>query len=172
MSWSESFDAVVDDHTKGLIIGSMPGKKSLHEVQYYAHPRNAFWPIMQGLFDIDIEESYSRRLELLNKEGIGLWDVYQSCYRPGSLDSAIDKDSASLNDFAGLLRHYPNIQWIFCNGKAAHDAFVRHVLPGLDNLALDLQVQLLTSTSPANARLSFEQKLDQWSIIKACHNRV
>ena len=161
MSWSESFDAVVDKGTRLVILGSMPGVRSLDEAQYYAHPRNAFWPIMQQLFGVDAKLPYDKRLVALNRAGVGLWDVYQQCFRPGSLDAAIDKTTAQVNDFAQLTAQCPELQCIGFNGKAAEQAFRKEALPVLDRPE---QVHLvgLLSTSPANASWTLDQKAEQW----------
>ena len=38
----KSFKPSIDNNSKILILGSMPGIKSLEEQQYYAHPQNRF----------------------------------------------------------------------------------------------------------------------------------
>ena len=142
----------------------MPGVASLEAVQYYAHPRNAFWPIMGELFGFDHEVDYESRLEGLRRLPIILWDSLQSCHRPGSLDSNINMKSAQPNDFPGLLNRYPAIRAIFFNGAASENYFRKLALPQLpDNLALHFQ--RLPSTSPAHAGMSFTQKLTAWRQI-------
>lgn len=147
-----------------LILGSMPGIASLQQQQYYAHPRNAFWPIMQALFGIEREQNYQLRLAALNNAGIGLWDVLATCHRQGSLDSAICQKTAEPNDFAALFERFAGIGHVFFNGKMAHQLFRRHVIPDLAVEQLDLTI--LPSTSPANAMLGFRQKLASWRVIK------
>lgn len=171
MAWSQSFQAQINETTQVLILGSMPGVKSLQDNQYYAHARNAFWPIMQALFSIDAVIDYSQRLEQLNQQGVGLWDVYKRCYRPGSLDSNIDKNSSELNDFVSLLRRYKNIKAIFFNGKAAETAFYKNVIPvleqGLDAERFEnLSFHGLPSTSPANAAMNIANKTLQWQVVQ------
>ena len=171
MAWSESFAAQIDEKTQVLILGSMPGVKSLQENQYYAHKRNAFWPIMQSHFAIDATADYRQRLIELQRQHIGLWDVYGRCYRPGSLDSNIDKSRSQLNDFVALLEQCSNIHAIFFNGKAAETAFLKAVKPLLQQSLSaqrfdSLLLQGLPSTSPANAAMSFEQKLVKWQVVK------
>src|ERR1700736_657566 len=83
-----SFPPVVDDATRVLVLGSMPGEMSLRTQQYYAHPRNAFWCIMSELLRFDPCSDYQVRLRTLCSAGIGLWDALQACDRVGSLDSA------------------------------------------------------------------------------------
>ncbi|CAA0108004.1 Uncharacterised protein [BD1-7 clade bacterium] len=165
MSWSESFDAVVDNNTQVVILGSMPGVKSLEDAQYYAHPRNAFWPITQSLFGIPFSDPYDERLQRLNSGGLGLWDVYSRCYRAGSLDSNIDRSSASINDFAGLFQRFPHIHTVALNGKAAQNAFQKHVVRA-GNLPNSVQCVFLPSTSPAYASMTFEQKLAAWQALQ------
>lgn len=162
----QSFAAVVDDRTRILVVGSMPGVASLQQQQYYAHPRNAFWPIMQALFAVNRELAYDERLAALQARGIGLWDVFSRCHREGSLDSAICTETAECNDFAALLLRYPSIHSVFFNGRLAEKMFCRHVLPGLP--AVPARLQALPSTSPANASMTPAQKMDAWRVVSEC----
>lgn len=143
-----------------LILGSMPGQASLAAGQYYAHPRNAFWPIMGALVGAGPELPYPRRVQQLQATGIALWDVLAECERPGSLDAHIVAASIRANDFAGLLPELPTLRAIAFNGSAAEQAFRRHVLPALPGLRVDLL--RLPSTSPAHAARSLTQKLAEW----------
>ena len=111
----------------------MPGVKSLHENQYYAHARNAFWPIVEALFGIDGGLDYDERLVQLNAQQVALWDVYHRCYRPGSLDSNINKSSGKINDFVQLFQRFDGLRWVFFNGKAAEQAFTKAVIPELQS---------------------------------------
>lgn len=144
-----------------LILGSMPGDASLRAAQYYAHPRNAFWPIMGELVGAGPALAYADRLQALTTARIALWDVLESCARTGSLDSAISDERA--NDFAAFFAEHPGISRVFFNGTKAEQAFVHHVLPGLGKTALSFR--RLPSTSPANAGMSFQRKLELWRVI-------
>lgn len=141
----------------------MPGVRSLAENRYYAHPQNFFWPLMGELFGAGLELPYEQRLDVLHKAGIGLWDVLKQCDRPGSLDSAIARNSEVPNDLAALIAVNPHLRAVGFNGGAAWAAFGRHILPRLpaDMLARVALVPL-PSTSPANASVSRERKLAQW----------
>src|SRR3990170_8767558 len=114
-----------------LILGSMPGRASLLANQYYAHPRNAFWPIMGELFGAGPEMPYARRVRVLKHAGIAVWDVLASCTRGGSLDSDIDEESIVPNDFAWFFGAHPRVQTVFFNGAKAEASFRRYVLQGL-----------------------------------------
>ena len=102
-----SFPPAFRTDARVLILGSMPGEASLAAGRYYAHPRNAFWPIMGALFGAGAELPYDQRLARLNAAGVALWDVIARCRRPGSLDSAIE-DSVP-NDLASLKRRAPKL---------------------------------------------------------------
>lgn len=160
-----SFAPVCGEAPRVLILGSMPGVASLQAQQYYAHPRNAFWPIMQALFGIATDWPYARRVKGLEAHGVALWDVLESCVRTGSLDAAIAKSSMRPNDLSGLLRQRPTISSIFFNGQMAETAFTRHVLPRADPAVRALLRRRLPSTSPANASWSFERKLAAWRVL-------
>ena len=148
-----------------LVLGSMPGAASLAAAEYYAHPRNAFWPIMGALFGTGPELPYRERLQGLNAAGVALWDVIASCARAGSLDSAITPASVVANDFAQLFRDCPRIGHVFFNGAAAEAAFHRHVR---GRVALPaLHFTRLPSTSPAHAARNFAAKLEAWQAVKA-----
>jgi len=158
-----SFAPIVSRNASLLILGSMPGKASLAAGQYYAHPRNAFWPIMGALFGAGPELSYARRVRVLQLAGIAVWDVLASCTREGSLDSDIDEDSIVAHDLASFLREHPRITRVFFNGAKAETAFRRHVLRDLAQPAP--RFERLPSTSPANASWSAARKLRAWRAI-------
>jgi hypoxanthine-DNA glycosylase len=145
-----------------LILGSMPGVASLEAVQYYAHPRNAFWPLMQSLFEIDAGLPYRRRAAALKRQGVALWDVLESCVRSGSLDAAIERDSVRANDIGGFLAAHRSVRAVFFNGQMAATAYRRHVVPTLSGETARVRTVRLPSTSPANAGWSFERKLAAW----------
>ncbi len=146
-----------------LLLGSMPGAVSLAHARYYAHPRNAFWPILAQLLGAEADCPYHRRLAMVRRAGIALWDVLASCERRGSLDSAIVRGSERPNDIPALLATEPGIAAIGLNGGKAAQAFRRHILPVLPaERRASLELVQLPSTSPAHAAMGFEQKLAAW----------
>jgi len=156
---SISFEAVVPKDAQVLILGTMPGVKSLEENQYYAHERNVFWPVMFSLLNKELSVNYETRISLLKTNKVALWDTLKLCYREGSLDSNI-KD-AEPNEITDLLKQNPLIKSVFFNGKSAekyHDKFHER-LTGISYYSMP-------STSPANARLKFEDKLAAWEVLK------
>lgn len=160
----QSFNYIVNKNSKIIILGSMPGVRSLQESEYYAHPRNAFWKILQKLFDGDIS-SYENKKDILYKNNIALWDVLKNCKRSGSLDTSIQKDTIVPNDFKSFFKKHPNITKVFCNGTTAYNEFMK-VYKDLDEEFSYISVYKLPSTSPANAKMRFEDKLKSWSMIK------
>ncbi len=161
MTRVQSFAPIIGTNPRIIVLGSMPGVASLEAVQYYAHPRNAFWPIMARLFGIDHLANYRSRVRELEKLPLILWDTLQACHRPGSLDSNIDADSVRANDFLGLLEEYPAIRAIVFNGATSEKYFRRLVVPQLPNSSV-IELIKMPSTSPAHAGMSFEQKLADW----------
>lgn len=138
--------------------------------QYYGHPRNAFWPIMGELFDAGPDVPYRERAQMLVDNGIAVWDVLAASVRPGSMDSAIDPGTATANDFVRLLDNQPLIHLVCFNGQTAARYFERLVAPAVENGSNTLQYQLLPSTSPAHASMSFTEKLDRWRIVRDAAN--
>lgn len=152
---------VIGRRTRLLLLGSFPGAASLAARQYYAHPRNQFWPLLSALLGEDlVGMAYEVRLSTLKANGLGLWDIYASCRREGSLDSAIR--DAQLNDLRSLRRRAPGLRAVAHNGGESARA-MRLIA------AIGLPVYRLPSTSPANASWSFERKLQAWrEVFTAC----
>ncbi len=146
-----------------LILGSMPGIRSLEMQQYYAHPQNRFWPIMGQLFGIGPDLPYAERSERLRLRGIAVWDVLRHCEREGSLDTRIRVKTEIANDFSGFLATHHRLETIFFNGRKAEASFRRHVVGC--GIAVRQPQFTLPSTSPANASLSFERRLQEWRRI-------
>ena len=152
---------VIGRRTRLVLLGSFPGAASLAAGQYYAHPRNQFWPLWSALLGEDLVAlGYAQRLQRLRAHGLGLWDVIAECEREGSLDSAIRE--LRYNDLASLRRRAPQIQAVAHNGGESARAMR---ITG----RLGLQVFRLPSSSPANASWSFERKLAAWrAVFDAC----
>lgn len=163
-----SFPFVARPDALVLILGSMPGVASLEAGEYYAHPRNAFWPIMERLFGIPVSHPYDERLRGLTERRIALWDVLGSCVRPGSLDSAIDGDTVVPNDFPAFFRAHRSIEAVFFNGTMAERSWRRYVAPGLPS---SMRTVRLPSTSPAHAGRSLEEKTDLWAVLREALER-
>lgn len=170
MSTVHSFPPVARADATTLILGSMPGKASLVENQYYAHPHNLFWPIVHQVFGVALADSYEKRLDLLQSNGIALWDVIKECYRSSSLDGDIVETSIVPNDFAMFFAGHRQIRHVFFNGAKAEQAFKRYVLSGLAHLCdeqwVEMQWTKLPSTSPANASIPLGKKLESWQQIR------
>jgi TDG/mug DNA glycosylase family protein len=170
---AQSFPPLQGAAAHTLILGTMPGQASLLAQQYYAHPRNAFWPVMlaiisntQPRYDSVQTLAYDKRCQLLTDNGYALWDVLASCRRPGSLDSSIERGTDVPNDIAGLLIRHPDISCIACNGKTAGKLLERHILSSLKQLQQirpDVRIVSLPSTSPAMAGMSLVAKHKVWS---------
>jgi hypoxanthine-DNA glycosylase len=151
-----------------LILGSLPGQRSIDAGQYYAHPRNAFWRIVEDLFDVPAKLAYGERTAELCNRGVALWDVLQSSRRPGSLDSAIVVNSAQINDFNKFFSSHPKLKLVCFNGSTAARLFMRMVLP---TLAKHPPTLCLPSTSAAYAAMPYEQKRHHWRRILAAAER-
>jgi double-stranded uracil-DNA glycosylase len=160
------FPAVASADATVLILGSLPGRRSLQLQQYYAHPQNAFWKVIASLFGATSSLPYKDRLKILTAHGIALWDVLAAAERPGSLDSSIVLPSVVPNDFAAFFRAHPRIRRVYFNGQKAQGLFRRYVLPALGAESAGIHFECLPSTSPAHAGMTFAKKLDRWTRIK------
>lgn len=150
-----SFEPVADEKSRLLILGTMPSVKSLEESFYYAHPRNAFWPIMAEILNRPLPASVEERKRLLLDSGIALWDTARSCVREGSLDSAMKQ--TELNDFAAFFSRYPSVRKVLLNGGTAWTLY--HRLP--EAIVSARPCVKMPSTSPAYT-MKYEQKLAIW----------
>ena len=146
-----------------LVLGSMPGTESLRLRQYYAHPRNHFWPIAGELFGASPALPYDERLDALRGAKVAVWDVLGACRRPGSLDSAIDPDSVRVNDFAGFFAAHPHVRLVAFNGAYAEAMFRTRVQLGPTPPPAHVDLVRLPSTSPANASVPYVEKLARWA---------
>ncbi|MCH8505343.1 MAG: DNA-deoxyinosine glycosylase [Ectothiorhodospiraceae bacterium] len=163
MSRVHSFPPVSRPDARILVLGSMPGIASLRAGQYYAHPRNAFWPLISAvLAEGPAPAPYKHRIDLLLRNRVALWDVLKTCTRTSSLDSDIDPVSMVTNDFAGFFRLHPDIRLVCFNGAKAETVYRRHVLPVLPQEKRRSEMVRLPSTSPAYAALPFNDKLAVW----------
>jgi hypoxanthine-DNA glycosylase len=153
----KGFPPIADENTHTLVLGSFPGVASLDAAQYYAHPRNQFWRLMGAVIGEPLNElAYDERVLKLLSHGIGLWDVLAACEREGSLDTAIRH--ADPNDFASFRMHAPSLRKVAFNGKTSGRFEPIIQTAGYETL-------VLPSSSPANAILSFDQKLRFWREI-------
>lgn len=157
------FPPLVRHDARILVLGSMPGRRSLQEARYYAHPRNLFWPFMARVAGFEPNLAYADRVQALLAAGVALWDVLGACERPGSLDASIRRGSERPNPIGGLLDAHPCITLVACNGGKALQLLRRHVLPGLGEAARSrVGVLGLPSTSPANASIPLAERQRAW----------
>src|SRR5438067_8629406 len=153
-----SFPPIVDAGSRVLVLGTLPGEESLRRQEYYAHPRNLFWPIVFGLFGEAPPASYAERIGFVVSRQIALWDVCESAERLASADTAIRGEVP--NSIGTLLDAHPRIGAVAFNGGTARRLYDKYFArrPALTYLALP-------STSPAHARLGFAEKLARWSAL-------
>lgn len=159
MNRISSFPPLISEDSKVLILGSVPGIKSLEMQEYYAHPQNKFWRILFELFDEEFTTDYCGKIKLLKKYKIGVWDVIDSCERKGSLDTEIKNENH--HNILKLLENFPSIKVIFCNGQKSFKT-LNKILPN----DLEIPIVVLPSTSPAYT-IPYEKKLQEWSVIKS-----
>jgi hypoxanthine-DNA glycosylase len=148
-----------------LILGSLPGKISLERGEYYAQPRNKFWPIMGDLTGASPALPYQNRLRLIKEKGIALWDVCAAAERAGSSDSKIHLATVETNDLVGFLRAHPGVDLICFNGKRAKEIYDSKVVQTPPTVFEKIRYAVLPSTSPANTTMRYDQKLSRWRIV-------
>lgn len=163
MNNCKSFKPSIDNNSRILILGSMPGIKSLEEQQYYAHPQNRFWKVMGNICNEPklSELDYDTKLKILLNSNIALWDTIKSCKREGSLDSDIQNEKP--NNIGKLLKTYPNIEIICLNGNKSYIAFKKY----FPDLLKKYTCYKILSTSPANARYSLDILIQECAKIVA-----
>ena len=159
---SVGFPPLADASARVLVLGSLPGVKSLEMREYYAQPHNAFWRIMGQVVGAGPELPYPERVALLRTRGVAVWDVLAAGEREGSLDSAIVQATIVVNDFEEFFARHTLVRAICFNGNTAADLYRRKVQRKLPPASAALKTQVLPSTSPAYASLRFEQKLERW----------
>ena len=160
MEASEGFPPIERRDARVLVLGTLPGVRSLTEQQYYAHPQNAFWPIMRELFGVSGE--YDERCAALVLHNVAVWDVLRASVRPGSLDADIRQDTAAANDFGTFFEAHPEIEIVAFNGKKAEQLFYRMIADEHRQVHRHIG---LPSTSPAYAAMSFKAKLKIWRAV-------
>lgn len=149
MTYSHPFSPIIDDNTRILFLGSFPSIASFEHSFYYAHSRNAFWPIMEIIFNVTLLDNEAK-VVFCRAHQIGLWDVIGSCERENSSDSNLK--GITPNDFDALLQAYPNIAVVGFTGKKAYDLFDKYFKHN------PIQKVLLPSTSPAHASMTRDDK--------------
>jgi len=154
------FSPVVDTGCRILILGSMPGVKSLTIQQYYGHPQNQFWLMMFDLLGEAPTGDYAAKKAMILRHRIALWDVVRSCTREGSLDTRIRDPEP--NDFKWLFETYPAIGHVYLNGGKAAELYKRLVMK--QGIGTDKPYTRLPSTSPAYT-VKYEEKRKAWHII-------
>ena len=154
-----SFPPVADHQARVLVLGTLPGEESLRRGEYYAHPRNLFWPIIFALFDAVLSPGYAEKLAFTVAHRIALWDVCETGERDASADSSIRRECPNAID--RLLDTHPLIRAVAFNGTGAQRLHDRHFArrPDINYLALP-------STSPAHARIGFAGKLARWAALR------
>ena len=153
------FDAIVDENSKVLILGSFPSLKSFEQNFYYAHPRNQFWPIMEELFEVTLKSNEEKRAFAL-KHGIAMWDTYGSLSREAGNSSDRNLKDLKPNDFESFFKRYPNIKHIFFTGRKAEQGYKKYFSD------INIPTTLLPSTSPAYAAMKREEKVRHYQVIK------
>lgn len=150
-----------------LVLGSLPGPRSLQAHEYYAHPQNAFWPIMSACID-GLPGDYAGRVRALTDAGVAVWDVLARAPREGALDSRIERNAAVPNDFEAFYLAHPGIQAVLFNGTEAAKLYRRFAWPLLPESRRNLALEILPSTSPAHT-LHRDRKRAAWSAALARH---
>jgi len=162
MSTKHGLGPILDEKSRALILGTLPGDESLRQQRYYSNPSNQFWTLLSGVFGVSPGLSYAQRLEFLAHHGVALWDVLQSAERAGSSDSAIAE--ARPNDFSELFATFPALRRVGFNGTRAESLWRTHVRAQTHVPHGSLVTVTLPSSSgtPGRNVLSYDEKLVRW----------
>lgn len=155
-------EPIVDENSRILILGTLPGDESLRLNRYYVDPRNQFWCVLSRIYQEEIDSNHGSRLCFLRGRGIALWDVLKSAKRKGSLDSEIEDEQP--NDFVSLFNRYPQIDAIGFNGKKAEILFYKHCGSTVGSIVSRKRKKVLPSTSstPGKYVKSLDEKVHIW----------
>jgi hypoxanthine-DNA glycosylase len=154
----KAFAPIVDENSKILILGTMPGERSLQQQQYYGHKGNQFWKLIFTLVDRPLSDNYEEKKQLLLNKGIALWDVLEYCERTSSADSAIKNECP--NDFGAFYKNFPGIQNVFFSSGKAAELYTKYIVRDEK-----LSYHQLPSPSGANTWKTFEEKLAEWKKV-------
>ena len=159
-----SFAPIENNDVIVLILGTMPGEKSLEYQQYYAHPQNRFWRVIAEITNQPLPEKYEDKTTMLLTSGIALWDVVHSAEREGSMDSNIKNEKP--NDLKKFIDTHPNLKVVVFNGRGAEKLYSKYFIrrPEIHYISLP-------STSPANARFKITDLCEKWGMA-LCGNFV
>lgn len=160
----ECLPPVIDSRARILILGTMPSVISLDKQRYYANPNNQFWRLIYGVFGEEPDTEYTDRIGFIGSKGIALWDVLKACTREGSADADIEDEEP--NNLPLLLKNYPNIKSIACNGQTASKLLLRYFKTGFPNVIIINPALPSSSPTPGRNVLNFEGKLKRWKIIQ------
>ncbi len=158
MALAHPFEPIIDKDSRVLILGTFPSKKSFENSFYYSHPRNQFWRLVAGVFEEDTPQTIEEKRDFLHRHHIALWDVVRACERSNSLDSSLK--NIQPNDIEALVQKYPAIKAIMFTGKKAQNLYNRYFAH------LSYPTHYLPSPSPAFCAVTFEEKLQNYRMIK------
>lgn len=155
-----SFGPLIDDRSRILILGSLPGEKSLQMSRYYAHPHNLFWKNLYMIFSEEMPQNFDERYKFILKHRLALWDTIKCAKRDGSLDGKIRDEEP--NDIPALLARFPGIGLILFNGACSYQKFKKYFGEP------EIPWRRMLSTSPACAGRNNE-KFEMWKdAIMSC----
>ena len=155
---SKGLSAIENEDSEILILGTLPGQKSLEKGEYYSNPSNKFWDILSKIYEKPIPITYKEKIEWLHKHKIALWDILKAAIRDGSLDQNIQHPEA--NDIIGFISSHARLRVIIFNGLKAHEYFNQYI--GHKNIPFGIKIKVLPNTSSANTHLTFSEKVKEW----------
>ena len=152
------FEALYNENSKVLILGSFPSVKSREVSFFYSHPRNRFWKVIPALFGEEEPVTIEKKKELILRRNLALWDSIHSCEITGSSDSSVK--NVVPNDISKIIGN-SKVSKVFCNGALSHKMYMKYIFPDTK-----IEAVKLPSTSPANAAYSLDKLIEEWKIIK------
>lgn len=121
------FPPIIFEGSEVLLLGTLPGNKSLQLNFYYADPRNYFWKFFSKYTGHPKPHNMNEVSKILKETKVALWDMYDFGIRKNKQDKETSRDSdikqEIWNNIPSLLTDYPNIKRIGIMGGDPYEEF-------------------------------------------------
>ena len=157
-----TLDPIIFPDSRVLLLGSMPSPKSREIGFYFGNPQNRFWRVVAALYGEKPLKSIPEKIDFCKRHHLALCDVLKACDIKGASDASI---ANPVPHNIGALIQDSSICAIFTLGGTATKFYKRYT-----EQQTGISARQLPSTSPANARMSVDDLVEEFSIIKKFTN--